>query len=287
MNVDVILPTYNGERWVGEAIDSVLAQSYPNWHLTIIDDASQDGTAARVEAARSRHPDRISVTCSQANLHAAAERMAAIRQTQGELIAFLDQDDRWLPNKLERQVARLRAEPRVEAAHTDVENIDAAGDLLPGKADVENEHRRAIPYDRLEADALMRSLACNLSIRIATSMFTREAFLAAGGYDERLFGGEDLEFWVRFASRFRTAHLAEVLVQRRIHPGNSSTRYHRARMRGKIKAMESILRQFPQLAPEITASRRKLLRQNLKRSLKQRDLQDALFFGWNYVLAAL
>lgn len=105
--VSVIMPSYNTGRFIAESIESVLAQTYTNWELLIVDDASTDNTDEVVQDVKNRHPE-----CSEAihyfkndrNRGAAYSRNLALREAKGEWIAFLDSDDLWLPEKLEKQL---------------------------------------------------------------------------------------------------------------------------------------------------------------------------------------
>jgi glycosyltransferase involved in cell wall biosynthesis len=101
--VSAIIPTYNRAHTIGEAVDSILAQTYPNIEVIVVDDGSKDNT---LEHLRTTYGDRIRVF-SQANAGPAAARNRGIAEARGELIAFLDSDDIWLPTKTERQVALL------------------------------------------------------------------------------------------------------------------------------------------------------------------------------------
>ena len=107
--VSVITPFFNAGRFVREAVDSVLAQTYHNWELLLVDDGSTDEGAARVHEYVHRHPDRI--RCLEhpghANRGATVSRNLAVRQSRGKYLAFLDADDVWLPHKLDAQVAIL------------------------------------------------------------------------------------------------------------------------------------------------------------------------------------
>ena len=256
LRVDVILPVHRGERWVSEAIESVLRQSHPHWHLCVVDDASPDASAQRVEALARRHPGRITLLRLERAQRPAGARMAGVARTRGEVIAFLDQDDRWLPAKLERQVKRLEADASLGAVHGDVEIIDADGAPVPGAADGENAHRASIAWGA--GPALAAALFRKNAIRLACAAVRRSAFEAAGGFDTALFGGEDWEFWVRFAERFPIAHLPEVLAQRRVHGANVSRAHAAERTRGKLRALEKMARAHPWLAPHVAGKRREL-----------------------------
>lgn len=100
--VSIIMPTYNCGRFIAESINSVLAQTYTNWELLIVDDCSADNTA---EVVASFKDPRIHYQRNERNSGAAVTRNTALRLVKGKYIAFLDSDDLWLPEKLERQIA--------------------------------------------------------------------------------------------------------------------------------------------------------------------------------------
>ena len=103
--VSIIMPTYNCGRFIAEAIQSVLAQTYQAWELIIVDDGSTDNTADIVAS----FPDpRIHYLCNEQNIGAALTRNKALREASGRYIAFLDSDDLWAPTKLERQIAFMQ-----------------------------------------------------------------------------------------------------------------------------------------------------------------------------------
>jgi len=268
LTVDVILPTHAGERWVAEAIESVLRQSHPLWRLMVIDDCSPDATADRVESLLRRDPDRITLLRLDRPHRAAGARMAGIARTSGDLIAFLDQDDRWLPGKLARQVACFADDPALAAVHTDVEIIDADGSPRAGAADRENAGRGRIAWGT--GSGLSAVLFQKNSIRLASSAVRRTAFEEIGGFDTSLFGGEDWEFWVRLAERFPIAHLPEVLTQRRVHAENVSRVYSLERSAGKLRALEKMKRRYHHIAPLAAAKRDQLLREAALAAARQR-----------------
>ena len=111
--VSVIMIFLNAERFIQEAIESVLAQSYTGWELLLIDDGSVDssGEIARQYAGRYARKMRYLSHAGGANLGMSASRNLGIKSARGELIAFLDADDVWLAEKLEQQVEILRLQP--------------------------------------------------------------------------------------------------------------------------------------------------------------------------------
>ena len=121
--VSIVMPSYNTAQFIGASIDSVLAQTYSNWELLIVDDCSTDETA-RVVAVYS--DPRIRFMCNKMNSGAAASRNRALREARGRWIAFLDSDDLWVPEKLERQVAFMD-EGGFAFSYTDYELMDEEG----------------------------------------------------------------------------------------------------------------------------------------------------------------
>lgn len=103
--VSIIMPTYNCGRFIAESIRSVLAQTYSNWELIIADDCSNDNTAQIVHSFKD---ERIRFQCNEHNMGAALTRNKALQMARGKYIAFLDSDDMWAPEKLERQLAFMK-----------------------------------------------------------------------------------------------------------------------------------------------------------------------------------
>ena len=120
--VSIIMPSYNTAKFIAETLDSVLRQTYTNWELIIVDDCSKDDTDAVVAA----YTDpRIRYLKNDANSGAAVSRNRALREAKGRWIAFLDSDDLWLPEKLEKQIAFMERE-QVAFSYTNYEEIDEA-----------------------------------------------------------------------------------------------------------------------------------------------------------------
>jgi glycosyltransferase involved in cell wall biosynthesis len=259
--VDVILTTYNGRLWIREAIDSVLAQTYPHWHLTIIDDASPEHESNYIEATYGSD-ERLTVVRFDRNRQVHGARVEAISRTWGDVIAFLDADDRWHPTKLELQMQRLQEKPGVHVVHTDVRHLDQDGRVLSSFADGENRTRASIPYESLDARQLTRELFSENSIRIVSTVVLRDAYARAGGFDLTLGGPADWELWVRLAATgHRFAHLPVALVDKRSHAGQM-TRTYRSRLPEKrVLALNKMVAAYPDLLDLADSRRAQFLRQ--------------------------
>lgn len=121
--VSIIMPSYNTGRFIKETIESVLAQTYTNWELLIVDDCSSDNTDAIVK--QFLNDERIHYLKNEVNSGAAISRNRALREAKGKWIAFLDSDDLWVPEKLERQIAFMR-EKDYHFSYTNYIEIDEA-----------------------------------------------------------------------------------------------------------------------------------------------------------------
>lgn len=211
--VSVIMPAYNARPYIGQAIRSVLDQDYPNLELIVIDDGSRDGTP---ELARS-FGERVRVF-ERTNGGPAAARNFGFSVARGELIAFLDADDVWLPGKLSMQVDYLRANPDVGFVFSNFlrwfARPDGTFDPPPAPRDdpalgvVVSEHSGWI-YGELLFDNI---------VHIITALIRRPVLDAVGGFDEGLRTGEDYDFWLRISRRFRADKLNRTLAWYRMHP---------------------------------------------------------------------
>ncbi len=245
MNVAVVLPTYKAGTWLDEAIESIFDQSYQHWHLTLIDDASPEMYFKRLKAWRDRHPKRISLIRRKQNGGAAIARMDAIMYSSADVLTFIDQDDLWMPEKLTCQIDHFIKHPNLQALHTDIQIIDEIGAIKEGAADSENTIRAAVLYNKLSRHELAFSLFKESSIRVISSAIRRDAFLRVGGFDSTLHGGEDWEFWVRFANCFSIDHLNIALMKRREHKNNTSKVQRISRIKGQLVALKKMQLIYP------------------------------------------
>ena len=207
--VSVVLATHDHACWLDGAIDSVRRQTLSEWELLVVDDGSTDDTRAVVQ----RHAtDRRIHYLPGPHLERSAARNRGLAAARGALVAFLDADDRWLPEKLERQLAVLDAEPDVPLCYTIARFVDAAGAPLPIR-----KPPRAIAGEVFPV--LMRG---NFII-LASVLARRRCLAEAGGFDETLpvYACEDWDLWLRIARRHRLAIVDEELTLYRRHDGNT------------------------------------------------------------------
>ena len=186
--VSVIMPTHNVAPFVEEAIASVVAQTWTQWELVVIDDQSTDATPDVVR--RHRDPRIRLIEKSREGVSRARNR--GLSEATGSIISFLDGDDRWRPDALERLVAALEAREDRAVAYGEGVVMNAAGAVYGP------ESAPALAA-RPSGDVVAALLAANCIVNAGATAVRRRALEQAGGFDESLQMGEDWELWVRLA----------------------------------------------------------------------------------------
>ena len=212
--VSVIVGVYNKERFVGECLRSVLTQTYTNWELIVVDDASTDGSLAEVERTVGNDP-RVRILRRETNSgHPGVARNQALREAKGQYIAFLDADDVWTPEKLAIQTAFMEAHPEFPFTHSRCMEIDENGNLLTLR------HGGKYPPDGDCLEALLR----HCFICTSTVMIRAELLVNAGFFSEEpcFKSGQDYEFFVRCAGKCRFGMPTDVLTNYRRFEGSVS-----------------------------------------------------------------
>ncbi len=211
--VSTIVPAFAGERFLAAALDSVAAQTYRPLETIVVDDCSPDRSAA-IASER----EDVRVIRQRQQLGVAVARNTGLAAARGELIAFLDQDDEWLPRKLERQVELLAAHPDVDIVHTAMEVV-----LMPGTP--------RPPW--LKPEWL---LAPQPAFLPSSWLVRRAAFERIGDFDPRYASGCDSDWLVRARDAgLRSELLPDPLIRWRVHGANGS--YDTATVRSSMFAI--------------------------------------------------
>jgi glycosyltransferase involved in cell wall biosynthesis len=205
MEVSVIIPTYNSACFLTDAVDSVLAQTYKDFEVIVIDDGSTDETESLI------HKYHSSVRyIRQENRGVALTRNRGIEESRGKYVAFLDADDVWLPHKLDRQVSALCDNNDFHACYSAFSVADGLHPIAVNRSD-----RRGSALE----DLLLRG---NVVATPSTVLCERSLLEVAGGFDPVMSQCADWDMWVRLAALTEFLYLDEVLVTYRRHDGNMS-----------------------------------------------------------------
>jgi len=210
--VSIVLPTYNRVMYIGEAIDSVLKQTYANWELLVVDDGSTDNT---VELVSQIEDDRIRLLQTPKRLWATGTRNFGLNDASGELIAFIDSDDLWAPSKLQKQVNALQQYADAGFCVTGGYNFREPGQ----PAEYFYKKREGMRYD----DLFLPFFKGDVSATTPSFMFRKQLLDAVGLFnDKKSFA--DVDFFIRIANATKGIILYEPLFYRRLHDSNISNR---------------------------------------------------------------
>jgi glycosyltransferase involved in cell wall biosynthesis len=199
--ISCIVPVFNGERYVREAIDSIFAQTYRPLEIIIVDDGSTDNTAALIRS----YGDRV-CHLRQNNQGPASARILGLGAAKGEFIAFLDADDLWHREKLERQTTRFQARPELDYCVTHVQNFWIAE--MDAEAEKYRQHRISRPLPGYVTGTLLAR---------------RAIFDVVGLFNPGLAHGDSTDWFLRAAEHGAVVEvLSDVLLFRRLHPANRS-----------------------------------------------------------------
>ncbi len=236
--VSVIVPTYNRAHFLGEAVRSVLAQTFSDLELVVVDDGSTDGTP---DVLRAVSDGRLRCL-RQENRGVSAALNAGIRAARGASIARLDSDDVWLPELLEIETAALDARPEVGVVYARAQAMDRDGAPLPcfwGSA------------ERFPGEPLQSLLHGDFTCTV-TSLARRACFERVGLYDESLRVGEDWHMWLRVARHFQFGFVDRVLARVRRHEGNVTglrSPFYEDFIEGRTKVLDRVFRDGDLPAP--------------------------------------
>jgi len=217
MKVSIIIPTYNRERYIGDAIDCVLSQTYNNIELIIVDDGSTDKTKSIVFSYKKKHKDIKYIF--QKNQGVAAARNNGMKRAKGELIAFLDSDDLWLTDKLQIQVEFLKSHKKIDFLFTDM--LESQDDRITSLSWL-----KQMPYyNRLKAQKdkvidIVEFLYHKNCVPTSSVIIRKKILKTTGYFNETLRISEDREFWIRACSKVPSACITDSLVEKRDHSEN-------------------------------------------------------------------
>lgn len=246
--ISVIIPTYNTAQFIVDAIESVLSQTFQDFEVVIADDGSTDNTSEVVKPFVDKYPDRIRYFYKK-NGGEGSARNYGIKRAKGNYLAFLDSDDLWYPEKLERSYKALQEQPEygiVCHGYRQTYNGQYGGDFSVN-----------IKYNKFSQEDFLREFYLQCRFSIITVMMKKDIFYKVGGFDESFAALTDYDFWMRCAMVSRVLFLGEILAEYRKRGGSILSNVEQQLQYG-TRFMEKHIKLFPE------KERDKLRKQKLK-----------------------
>lgn len=223
--VSIILPTFNRAHLLPRAVNSVLHQSYANWELLIWNDGSTDNT----EAVLNSYTDIRIHYFADINKGYAHSINQLILQTRGKYLAFLDDDDEWMPSKLEKQISILHRHPDVDLIFADYRNIDFSKKIenlgfLQNAAGLKKLKCEKLDHVHIIKGGILEGIGTDNFIATDSMIFHRRILDKLSGFNTHLVNAQDFEFWWRAGlAGYRFAYTDKILLIRNKYPGGLST----------------------------------------------------------------
>jgi glycosyltransferase involved in cell wall biosynthesis len=236
--VSVIIPTYNSEHFIAQTVGSVLAQTFKDIEILIIDDGSVDGT---IDAIPITDP-RLRIYC-QKNAGVAAARNAGIKIANGRFVAFLDHDDFWHPEKLQAQLEAFHRRPEVGVVYGEFRSwVDGTAPSFP--------HQTLDPGQIVEplSGWIYHQLLLTNWVLLSTAMFRAEVIQETGSFDESLPPADDWDYVIRASRHYRFCKLAQIVTLYRMHPAQVSRKVSDKDHASALRA--SAIRRFGLAGPD-------------------------------------
>jgi teichuronic acid biosynthesis glycosyltransferase TuaG len=238
--VSVITPSLNAARFIEETIESVLAQTYDPIELVIADGGSTDGTLEIIDGFAREHPGRVRLLTGHEEHGPWRRRNEALLASQGSLVCWLDLDDIWMPEKVERQVELMRARPELGMVYSHFEAFDSDSGTVLEWEDAEHDW---------EGDLLAPLWVKGCFVGALTVMLRREALdeRAIRLGNEGFMFGDDYWQFLAVSLDWPSARIDEVLARYRRHDGNQSSRWE---LDNPTANLIPLMRKFLEVYPE-------------------------------------
>ena len=268
--VSVIVPTFNREKLLPRALDSILNQTYSDWEIVIVDDGSTDNTAGLVADYKRRIGDRI-LCLHQPNRGVSRARNRGIDECRGRFVAFLDSDDEFLPNKLQRQLDLFEMRPELGLVYSDYSFVDLNGNRSESVFDRLIPHARHIPYEEVApgfcvcTESLFDSLIRSYLVATIVGMVRRNVLGDFIRFPATCSYSEEWLFYLRVARVCRAGFVDEPLCLHHFTDGSlSRTDKHRNSV-GYGQLLETINVEFV----DLNRAHRKALHRQLAQNKRQ------------------
>lgn len=209
--ISIVMPAYNAEQYISRAIASILNQTFKDFELIIINDASTDNTLKIIQKYKNLD-NRIRVLNNKSHLLIAESLNKATSLAQAEIIARMDADDISLPNRLELQYSFLSKNPDIAVLGANIIIIDKDGKEIS---------RREYPT---ESEQLKKIMFLYSPFAHPVVMFRKKIFQEFGGYDLKMVPCEDIDLWFKIGSKYKFATIPNTVMQYTVHPDSSSNK---------------------------------------------------------------
>lgn len=230
--VSIIIPTHNRASWLTKTIQSVVAQSFEDWELLVVDDASSDDTKKVVR----RFPQARYIRMEN-HSGVSAARNRGVRETSGRWLCFLDSDDLWVHDKLAVQMEWMQSHPQSVVCYTDEIWIRNGVRVNPM-----DKHRK------YSGDIFARALPLCI-VSPSSAMIDRAVFEQIGGFDETFPACEDYDLWLRMAARHKFDFIPQKLIVKQGGHSDQLSKKYWGMDRFRVQALEKLI-QDPGLKPE-------------------------------------
>lgn len=226
--VSIVLPVYNGEKYLRESLDSILAQTMQDWELIAVDDCSQDATP-QILAEYAAHDSRIRIVRNKENQRLPRSLNIGFAEARGMFFTWTSDDNAYAPEALREMVSYLQRFPEYMM-------VNAAMELL--FEDVSGK-QHLVDTDRFDADPWKMFVQNRIG---ACFLYRRSVPQEIGGYDPEMFLLEDYDYWLRILIRYgRIGHIKKVLYRYRIHEGSLSATKEKERDKQEVRLMHKCL----------------------------------------------
>ncbi|WP_036300347.1 glycosyltransferase family 2 protein [Methylomarinum vadi] len=235
MKISAVIPTYNNAAFIAAAVASIRKQTVPVAEIIVVDDGSTDDSEAVVEKIT---PPVTYI--KQPNQGPSAARNTGILAARHDWIAFLDADDQWTPDKIEKQADLIHKYPELVLVAGDMAEIDSEDRLITES--VLAKHHLLEKFQKLQGGAIPNALAELVSknfIPTGTVLVKKKALEESGLFNRAIRFGEDLELWAKIAANHAIACIPEVLMLRRQH-GNNATQLTAPLLEDLVRVMQSL-----------------------------------------------
>ena len=232
--ISVILPCYNGARWISRSIESVLAQTYPHLELIIVDDGSTDNSKEAI--AQYLHDERIRCIY-QANRGFSGALNSGIKESSGYFMGFIGQDDLWMPNKLELQVKYFSEHNNIDLVHSNYYSVDSEERII--------RLVKTKPHVFSSKQEVVEWLFLTTNLAFETVLVKKKCFDEVGLFDERMVGYSDHDMWLRVAGRFNIEYLDLPLVKKRQHELQLSRVRRESVLKDEFLLTEKMITHYP------------------------------------------